>query len=84
MEVGVRELRAGLSRFLQRVKEGEEIVVTERGKPVARIVPEKEPSAWERLVSSGAITPAKRPKTSVPRPIKADGTVSDLVIEGRR
>jgi len=35
----VAELKAQLSRFLRRVKAGDEVLVTERGVPVARIVP---------------------------------------------
>ena len=35
----VSELKASLSRFLARVKAGDEVVVTERGRPVARLVP---------------------------------------------
>jgi prevent-host-death family protein len=37
--VGVRELRQNLSRYLDRVKEGEDLVVTERGEVVARLIP---------------------------------------------
>ncbi len=37
--VAVAKLKAGLSRYLASVKRGEEVLVTERGKPVARIVP---------------------------------------------
>lgn len=37
--VGVRELRRNLSRYLERVKRGEALVVTERGREVARLVP---------------------------------------------
>lgn len=37
--VGVRELRQNLSRYLERVKAGEALVVTERGREVARLVP---------------------------------------------
>jgi prevent-host-death family protein len=35
----VSELKAALSRYLGRVKQGEEVLVTERGRPVARLVP---------------------------------------------
>ncbi len=35
----VSELKAGLSAYLARVKAGEEVVVTERGTPVAKIIP---------------------------------------------
>src|SRR2546423_1249097 len=38
-DVGVRELRQNLSKYLDRVKAGEDLVVTERGKVVARLVP---------------------------------------------
>ena len=37
--VGVRELRQNLSRYLERVKEGETLTVTEHGHEVARLVP---------------------------------------------
>ena len=37
--VGVRELRQNLSKYLDRVKAGEDLVVTERGRVVARVVP---------------------------------------------
>lgn len=37
--VAVRELKAKLSEYLSRVKAGEEVVVTERGRPIARLVP---------------------------------------------
>jgi prevent-host-death family protein len=37
--VGVRELRQNLSKYLQRVKEGEAFAVTERGREVARLTP---------------------------------------------
>lgn len=84
MEIGVRELRANLSRWLERVKEGEEIVVTERGKPIARIVPEEREHPFDRLVAEGAITPAKRPKRPAPEPVKVKGLVSEFVIRDRR
>jgi prevent-host-death family protein len=35
----VADLKASLSRYLASVKSGEELVVTERGKPIAKIVP---------------------------------------------
>ncbi len=37
--VGVRELRQNLSVYLERVKAGESLEVTERGQPVARLAP---------------------------------------------
>jgi prevent-host-death family protein len=39
MNVGVRELKAHLSQYLARVRSGEEVIVTDRGTPVARLEP---------------------------------------------
>ncbi len=49
MNVGVRELKAHLSRYLDRVRAGEPVVVTDRGKPVARIEPIADVGLPERL-----------------------------------
>lgn len=37
--VGTRELKNRLSQYIRRVKAGETVVITERGKPVGQIVP---------------------------------------------
>jgi prevent-host-death family protein len=37
--VGVTQLKARLSEYLARVKAGEEVVVTDHGRPVAKLVP---------------------------------------------
>ena len=43
----VAELKAQLSRYLRRVKAGDEILVTDRGVPVARLVPVRPTGAGE-------------------------------------
>lgn len=52
--IGVRELRQNASRYLKRVEAGETIEVTDRGRPVARIVPVV-PEGYARLVAEGRI-----------------------------
>jgi prevent-host-death family protein len=84
MDVGVRELRDGLSRHLASVREGHVITVTDHGRPVARIVPVGVPTKLEQLVAEGKVTPAQQRKRVRPKPIKTLGTVSDLVDEQRR
>lgn len=80
MEVGIRALRADLSRWLKRVEAGEEIVVTDRGKPVAKITPADGRSKLDELIARGLVQPAPRPvREKLPPPIEAKGTVSDLV-----
>lgn len=39
MDVGIRELKAKLSEYLTRAAAGEEVVVTDRGVPIVRLVP---------------------------------------------
>jgi prevent-host-death family protein len=58
--VGVRELRQNLSRYLERVKDGETLTVTERGHEVARLVPsgpDIDPYDLELAVKYGATIP---------------------------
>lgn len=59
MEVGIRELRAHLSRYVEDVKTGEEIVVTEHGKPVARLLPLDGERKIDRLIREGVVRPAR-------------------------
>lgn len=56
-QIGVRELRQHASRYLERVRRGESIEVTDRGRPVARLVP-VQTDPWDRLLSSGRVRPA--------------------------
>ncbi|MGH9231179.1 MAG: type II toxin-antitoxin system Phd/YefM family antitoxin [Acidimicrobiales bacterium] len=83
-EVGVRELRNNLSRYLERVRGGEELIVTDRGTAVARVLPVGTERVLDRLIAEGVVSPAPRPKGSAGTPLKAAGTVSDLVADQRR
>jgi prevent-host-death family protein len=84
VEVGVRELRNNLSRYLERVEAGEEVVVTDHGRPVARVLPLGGPRTLDRLVSAGLVTPARTRKRPSSRPLETPGSVSDLVAQQRR
>jgi prevent-host-death family protein len=65
---------------------GEELIVTDRGTPVARIVPIDRTSAYERLVAAGLLVPPRvgRRDRHRPVPVRTDGPVSDLVADQRR
>jgi len=60
----VSVLKAKLSEYLARVKRGEEVRVTDRGRAVARLVPtasdEKEQDRTARLVRMGVLRPGRR------------------------
>lgn len=86
MEVGIRELKNGLSRYLKRVQKGESVTVTDHGRVVARIVPAGVSEHLETLMGEGRLTWSGRrfrPPSRVPRP-KAGPPVSDYVSEDRR
>ena len=83
-EAGIRELRNHLSRYLERVQAGEEIVVTDRGRAIARVLPIDGERTIDRLIREGRVTPAKQRKRTLPAPLETTGTVSDLIAEQRR
>jgi len=93
MRAGVAELKAGLSRYLERVKAGQEILVTDRGQPVAKLVPiaagARRGSRRERLVRGGLLVPGRgRVRASLLRaPTGSAGrgrAVLDALLEERR
>ena len=87
--VGIRELKAHLSRHLKRVRSGARLVVTERGRAIASIQPVEtaDDVEWAHaLVASGrAQWSGGKPEGATP-PVRMKGrkTVSDAVIEDRR
>jgi prevent-host-death family protein len=83
--VGIRELRDHLSSYLERVKAGEPVTISEHGRPIARIIGTHVPARLLELASQGEVTLATRPRTPVselPR-IPVKGSVADLIIELR-
>jgi len=85
-QVGVRDLKAGLSAYLRRVAEGETVVVTDHGRPVARLVPPDLPERLSQLIREGRLNwtgrrlvpPRRRPKL---RPGRT--TLADIVLRDR-
>jgi prevent-host-death family protein len=68
--VGVRELRQNLSVYLDRVKKGEALTVTEHGAAVALLRPlPAAPNVLSRLVAEGRATPPARALHKLPRPL---------------
>jgi prevent-host-death family protein len=62
--MGIAELKALLSETLARVKAGEEVQVTEHGRPIARLMPLSGASpaaATQELVRTGLVKPPEKP-----------------------
>ena len=85
--VGIRELKARLSRYVQQAKSGTSVVITERGKPVARIVPvgRSLEDRMEDLVQAGLITWSGKKLSRIAPVARTQGqqTVADLLLEDR-
>lgn len=88
--VPVAELKASLSAYLRQVKAGEDVLVTERGRPIARLTPAGS-SAWpahlEAMESQGLIVAGsgKLPARfwRLPRPKDPKGLVLRALLEER-
>jgi prevent-host-death family protein len=55
--IGIRKLRQRASRYLREVERGETVEVTDRGRPVAWLIPVPAEDALERLRASGRLEP---------------------------
>ena len=87
MDVAVSTLRAHLSEWLDRARAGEEVVITDRGVPVARLTGVDSTALLDRLVAEGVIgrpRRQRRPKATSGARVRARRPVSELVSEQRR
>lgn len=91
ISAGIKEVKNNLSRLLARVKTGEDVIITERGKPVARIVKENKGDkpirvALEPLVQKGLVVLPSRNilKDSLSAVEVSGSPVSKMVVEDRR
>jgi prevent-host-death family protein len=96
MRASVRELKSKLSRYLKQAAAGEEVIVTSRGRAIARVVPappqaEEQPGKAEIRRRLAAIPGIMLPTGPKPRrsrhPIrirKGEKTLAEIVLEDRR
>jgi prevent-host-death family protein len=73
--VGIRELRQNPAAAIAAVKNGDVVLITERGEAVAQLVPPS-PSHRERLLAAGKMRPAARDYRLLPPPVSAASDVS--------
>jgi prevent-host-death family protein len=93
MEISIRDMKNRLSKYLKLVRMGKEVVITDRGRPVARLMAvkpvaeETEAEVIERIEALAWVRPGKRGKikgAKHPIPWKpGDKLVSDIVLEDR-
>ncbi|GAA4013889.1 hypothetical protein GCM10022247_40870 [Allokutzneria multivorans] len=67
--IGVRELNQSTSAALQRVREGHSYTVTDRGVPIAHLIPVRQSDrVLDQLVATGRAHPPRIPQGTVPMP----------------
>ena len=90
--VGVKELKNCLTQYLRLTKQGEEVIVTERGNPIALIQPIKSAekavsleAKLARLAAQGLVAlPTRKPLKRV-RLVRVSGKpISNVIVEDRR
>ncbi len=86
--VGVRELKSKLGSYLQRVRGGRTLVITDRGQPVAELRPiaagDPDEVAMERLIALGLVTRERRGGLSRIRPlVLGNADLTQAIIEDR-
>lgn len=91
IRAGIKELKNQLSRYIAMVKKGDDVLITERGQIIARVVKENSRrsslrQALQLLVLKGqVIMPTREIRRDFPDPVKLPGkAVSAMVIEDRR
>jgi prevent-host-death family protein len=88
--IGVRELRQNASKYLRRVAAGESFTVTDRGTPVAALVPPPREgrSRYEEMVTRGELIPAEDPDSTAwstpPLPAKPGETPLSEILQRMR
>lgn len=89
--VGIRIFRDRLTRYVARVRRGQRVVITDRGKPIAVLVP-YEPGPGDanqarlaKLLAGGHVDPADRPLRASFLPVRGKGRpASRIIVETRR
>jgi prevent-host-death family protein len=86
--VGARELKTRLGGYLQQVREGRTLVITDRGQPIAELRPlprAGEGARLEQLKVLGAVTRSESRPLAPFRPVRSRGpSVSDAILEDRQ
>lgn len=81
-EVGVAQLRRELKHWLEKAHAGDEVVITDRGRPVARLSGIDVAPLLDRLAEQGRISgpgTVQRPTARSKQRVEARGDVSELI-----
>ncbi|TMD41646.1 MAG: type II toxin-antitoxin system prevent-host-death family antitoxin [Chloroflexi bacterium] len=85
IRAGIRELKQNASALIRRVVAGETVEVTERGRPVARIVPLRGSSVLDQMVAEGRATATRGDLLDIKaiKPVRGQPRLSEVLKELR-
>jgi prevent-host-death family protein len=90
IRVGIKEAKMNLSKLLKRVTQGQEVIITDRGKPVGKIVPVPQDhlslaNRIKKVEDQGILAPARKGRTiRLPPPLPArEGIAQKFLQEDR-
>lgn len=89
MKLGLREANQHFSRMVKIIKQGEEVILTERGRPIAMVTPLGAGANWgmrlDRLAKAGLIQLPDRPGRIGPaKPVRARGKPASQILTEER
>lgn len=89
MRIGLREANQRFSKMVGIVKQGEEVILTERGRPIAMVTPlgagANRDLRVERLAKAGFVRLANRPgRTGRAKPVRARGKPASQILSEER
>jgi prevent-host-death family protein len=89
LRIGIRDAKINLSKLLKMVKKGQEVVITDRGKPVGKLVPfsNGKASLDERLKymeEKGWIEPFPKGRKKLPPPLPAPDGIAQKFLQEER
>jgi len=77
--VSIREVNQHTSAVFQRVENGDDLVVTKAGRPLARVIPFRPRDRYEQLVAEGRVIPAEAGSLPPLRPVTTPHDVDELI-----
>lgn len=88
LTIGIREAKAQLSRLVSEAERGTEWIITDHGRPVARLAPLEEagtplPQRLSRLEKWGWIGPEPKERPRVPPPLRIGADAQRALQEDR-
>jgi prevent-host-death family protein len=83
-QIGIRDLKQNASAVVRRVATGEVVEITDRGRPVARMVPLRYAGSAEQLIAEGRMTrPARRAEYAPLPPVPGRPLLSEALADLR-